>query len=144
MTANTSPIFTLTPDISANNGSTVGGSITAAIGSSYDGTHANMVLEHTAGANGSFIGQIRCKALGTNVATVARVFANNGSTNGTAANNTFIEEISLPATTANNTAATATIVMPLNLRLPSGWRIYIGLGTAVSAGWNFVCEAGQY
>jgi hypothetical protein len=144
MTANTSPIFTLTPDISTDKTTGRSQPVTAAIGASYDGTHANMVLVHTADANGSYVDRIRCTAAGSNVATVARLFANNGSTNGTAANNCPIDQISLPATTANNAAATPTIVFPLGIRLKAGERLYIGLGTAVAAGWAFVAESGQY
>lgn len=144
MTANTSPIFTLTPDISTDKTTGRSQAITAAIGSSYDGTHANMVLVHTADTNGSYVDRIRCIAAGTNVATVARLFANNGSTNGTASNNCPIDQIALPATTATNTAATPTILIPLGIRLKAGERLYIGLGTAVAAGWAFVAESGQY
>lgn len=144
MTANTSPIYTVSPDISTNGTTGRSQAVTAAIGSSYDGTHANMVLIHTAGSNGSYVDRIRCVAFGTNVATVARLFSNNGSTNGTAANNCPIDQASLPATTATNTAATSTIIIPLGLRLNAGEKLYVGLGTAVSAGWAFVTEAGQY
>lgn len=144
MAQNTAPVFTLSGDISTNNSTGRSQAVTAAIGSSYDGTHANMVLIHTAGANGSYVDRIRCVAFGTNVATVARLFANNGSTNGTAANNCPIDQISLPATTASNTAATPTIIFPLGIRLSASERLYVGLGTAVAAGWSFVAEGGQY
>jgi hypothetical protein len=143
MAANTSPIFTLTPDISTNGTTGAGQPITLAA-ADYTGISANYMLIHTPGANGSFVSQIRCVASGSNVATVARIFANNGSAVGTATNNCPIDQISLPVTTASNTAATTTIVFPLNLRLPSGWKLYIGIATAVAAGWTFVAETGQY
>lgn len=144
MAANTAPIYTLTPDVSTNGTTGRSQAITAAIGSSYDGTHANMVLVHTAGANGSRVEQLRFVASGSNVASVARVFTNNGSTNGTAANNAPLDQITLLATTATNTAATPTVILPLNIRLAAGERLYVGLGTAVAAGWTCVAEAGQY
>jgi hypothetical protein len=143
MAANTSPIFSLTPDISTNGTTGAGLPVTLAA-ADYTGISANYVLLHTVGSNGSFISQIRCVASGTNVATVARLFANNGSAVGTATNNCPIDQIALPATTATNTAATPTIIFPLNLRLPTGWKLYIGIATAVAAGWTFVAETGQY
>lgn len=53
--------------------------------------------------------QLLFNAIGTNTASVARIYANNGSTNGTAANNALIGQIALPATTATNTAGTQMI-----------------------------------
>lgn len=144
MTANTNPVFTLTPDISTDGSTGRGQAITAAIGSSYDGTHANMVLIHTAGSNGSYVSRLRMVAAGSNVATVVRLFSNNGSTNGTAANNCAIDQVTMPVTTATNTGATPTMLYPLDIRLKASERLYVGLGTAVASGWTVVAEAGQY
>lgn len=99
MAANTSPIYTLTPDTSTN-GTTGAGSTMTTAAADYTGISANYVLEHTAGANGSYVERLRFKALGTNVPSVARVFLNNGSTPGTATNNQFYGEVSLPTITA--------------------------------------------
>lgn len=143
MPANTAPIYTKTPDLSTNNGTGMGSTITAAA-ADYTGASANYVLEHTAGANGSYVRRLRFKAAGTNVAAVMRIFLNNGSANTTATNNTFFGEISLPATTASTTAATIEIDYPMEIALPPGWRIYCGLGAAVAAGWNVVAVASQY
>jgi hypothetical protein len=140
---NTSPTYTATPDVSNNNGTGMGQAMTAAA-ADYTGISANYVLEHTAGANGSYVERLRFKALGTNVAAVARIFINNGSTPGTAANNTFYGEVTLAATTASTTAGTVEIDYPMNVRLPPGFRIYVGLGASVAAGWNCVAVAGQY
>lgn len=143
MAQNTAPIFTLTPDVSSNNSTGATTVLTAATGD-YTGISANHVLVHTAGANGSFVERLRFVAVGTNAASVARVYLNNGSTAGTATNNEPFGQISLPATTASNSAATVDVDYPLNIRLPSGWRIYVGLGSAVAAGWSCVAVAGQY
>lgn len=143
MPANTSPIFTLTPDVSTNGTTGNGAALVTATGD-YTGVSANHVLEHTAGSNGSYVRKLRFKALGTNIATVARIYLNNGSTNATATNNTFFGEISLPATTASNTAATPDIDYPMEIALPAGWKIYAGIATTVAAGWNCVAVAGQY
>lgn len=110
----------------------------------FTGVSANHVLLHTAGTNGSFIRGIRFTAEGTNTASVARIYANNGSTNATATNNVFLGQMSLPATTLINTAATSEPYYPLNIALGAGFRIYVGLGTTVAAGWVCCAEAGQY
>ena len=132
MPANTAPVFPLTPVVS-------GVTLTTAA-ADYDGTGGNNGLAYTAGSNPSYVPGIRAKAKGTNVASVARVFLNNGSTNGTGSNNFFLGEFTLPATTAIATAATAELYFPINEWIPAGWRIYIGLGTTVAAGWTMtVC-----
>ena len=59
-------------------------------------------------------------------------------------NNYFIGEISLPATTLSATAATPDIDYPMNLALPPGYRILVGLGTAVAAGWSVTAIGGKY
>jgi hypothetical protein len=73
-----------------------------------------------------------------------RVFINNGSANTTAANNSFWGEVALPATTASTTGATIDLDYQLGFALPAGWRIYVGLGAAVAAGWTVTCIAGKY
>ena len=140
MSANTAPIFSK----KANIGFPATIPITAAA-NTYTGAGANDVLCFTADAtNGSYIRKIRFKAAGTNVASVARIYINNGSSNGTAANNCFFGEISLPATTAVAAAATVDIDYPMEIAIPAGYKIYIGLGTAVSAGWIPCVIAGDY
>lgn len=143
MPANTLPIYTLTPDTTTDNatGMPQGKSAAAA---DYDGTGANNFLMHTAGANGSYVRSVVAKAKGTNVAAVLRIYINNGSTNGTATNNGFVAELSLPATTASTTAGTAEIEFPMEFALKAGHKLYGGLGAAVAAGWVFTVIAGQY
>ena len=58
--------------------------------------------------------------------------------------NYFYGEISLPATTASATAATVDIDYPMNLALPPGFHILVGLGTAVANGWMVTTIAGDY
>ena len=143
MPANVNPIYTVTPDVSKDNSTGMGALITAAA-ADYTGASVNYVLVHTSGTNGSYVRRLRFKAGGTNVVAVMRVFINNGSVNTTATNNEFYDEISLPATTASTTAATATIDLPMDVQLRNGQRIYVGLGAAVAAGWSCVAIAGQY
>lgn len=143
MAANNAPIYTLTPDVSNNNGTGVGASLLTATGD-YTGVSVNHVLEHTAGVNGSYVKKLKFKALGTNVATVARIFLNNGSAPTVATNNTFFGEKTLAATTASAVAATAEEEYTMDIALPAGWRIYVGIATTVAAGWNCVAVGGQY
>lgn len=143
MPANGDPIYTVKPDVSVNNGTGMGPDLLLAA-NDYTGISANYALEHTAGANGSYIRKLRFKPKGTNVTTVARIFINNGLTPATASNNSFFGEITLPLTTANAAAASYDIEYNMEIALPPGFRIYCGLGTAVAAGWNCMAIAGQY
>lgn len=142
MTANTAPIFSKLGEIDGSN-TGIGTSIV----SDYDGTGANNVLVFTADAtNGGFLQRLRFKARGTNAVSVARVYINNGSTPGTAANNYFYGEFSLPATTASTTAATPDVDYPMNLALPPGFRVYVGISaaSALASGWAVTGVGGVY
>jgi len=98
----------------------------------------------TAGANGSYVSQLIARPVGTNIATVLRVFINNGSTNATQANNCLYTEITLPASTANAAGALQGISIPLNFALPAGYKINVTLGTAVATGYRVMCQGGDY
>jgi hypothetical protein len=138
MVANTDPIFGKT----MNNSWT--GNIQTA-DTSYTAPSTNGLLGFTAGSNGAVCFRVMAKALGTNIQSVARVFINNGSTFATAANNCFLKEFTLPATTASNSSTTSTdIEFVMNIRLAAGYRLYIAIGTTVSAGWNFFFEGIDY
>jgi hypothetical protein len=137
MPANTSPIFTLTPDIRWADAITVANT-------TKDLTSGTNYLAFSGSANGSFVQRIRFRTLGTNVASVARVWINNGLTTATAANNTLWDEISLPATTVTEVAAQSNYELPLNFALPPNYAIYITLGTAVAAGWDAIVVGGDY
>lgn len=144
--ANVQPIWIAKGDLSKDNGTGMNNAITLAA-NDYTGAGANNSLVHTAGADGSRVERLKFTSSGTNVATVARIFVNNGSANTTAANNTLIGEITLPATTASAVAALVSpeFVMPAGaLALNGGFKIYVGLGTAVAAGWTVTPIAGQY
>jgi hypothetical protein len=138
MAANTAPIYSRVPKIGFN-----ASNITAA-NTTYDGSGANQVLCFTAGADGARVEKIRIKARGTNVATVMRIFVNNGSAVTTATNNSLIDEIALAATTATQTAALATNEILTNIALPPGYTIYVTIGTAVAAGFSVTVFAGDY
>jgi len=59
-------------------------------------------------------------------------------------NNMFYGEISLPATAVSMTAASVEIDYPMNLALPPGYRILVGLGAAVATGWYVTGIGGKY
>jgi hypothetical protein len=140
MAANSTPIFSKIGAIGGIGSTT----ITTATGD-YTGVGGNNILIFTSDAtNGGFVQRIRFKAIGSNVATVMRIYINNGLTNGTAANNVFYGELSLPATTASNTAGTVDIDYPLNFALPAGYKLYAGVATTVASGWVASVIAGAY
>jgi hypothetical protein len=144
MSGNNDPIYSRVGDVSTNATTGMSQPITASA-ADYTGISANYALVFTADAtNGGFVQRLRFKASGTNVPAVMRIFINNGSTPGTATNNAFYGEVSLPATTAATAAATVDIDYPMNFALPAGFRIYAGLGAAVSAGWTVTAIAGKY
>ena len=134
---NTQPIFTASADtqwsVSAVTANTT-----------KDLTSGTIYLVFTASSSGGYVQRLRFRALGTNVATVARVFINNGSTNATQANNVLWDEVSLPATTVSETSALATYEVPLNFALPASYRLYVTLGTGVAAGYSITCIGGKY
>jgi len=131
-----SPQFTGTPQVSWSGNLTTGTN-------TYDGTSGTTLLL-TAGASGSFVRSIECEAAGTNAATNVRVFINNGSTTGTAANNALLMQYSLPATTAATTTATAHVSIPLNIPLKASYKIYVVLSSNVAAGWQLTGIYGDY
>ena len=145
MAQNTSPIFSIIGDQSSDNATAMAPTFTTAAADYTGATATHNKLVFTADAvDGGFIQRLRFKAIGTNTASVARIFINNGSVNTTAANNSFYGEVSLPATTAIATAATIEIDYPMNFALKPGFRIYVGIGTTVAAGWVCTPIAGQY
>lgn len=134
----TTPRYTARGTFSNNDSTGFTTAITGASGD-YTGAGANNALVFTADAtNGGRVIGLHFEALGSCTQSVARIYVNNGSTNGTATNNVHVGKLTLPATTASNTVAepTAEYYFPGGAcDLPAGWRIYVGLGTAVSAGW---------
>lgn len=94
--------------------------------------------------NGSYIQKLNIRPRGTNVASVLRVFLNNGATNVTASNNALIGEIGLPATTISEVGALAGLELSLNTPIPPGYKINVTLGTAVAGGYAVVAMGGDY
>jgi hypothetical protein len=141
MPANTNPIF------SAKGAIQWSPAILIAANTAKDGTGtvATIFTGNNIGNNaGNFVQKLIARALGTNVATVLRVFINNGSVNTTAANNSLIAEITLPATTLSEVAAQPDFVLPFNLAIPAGYKLNATLGTAVAAGFALTAVGGEY
>jgi len=59
-------------------------------------------------------------------------------------NNMFYGEVSLPATTAVANAATVEVDYPMNIAIPPGYRVLVGLGTTVTGGWYVTAIGGKY
>lgn len=141
MAVNITPIFSKVGDVQWLN--------LAAASAAIDGTGASLLFTADA-TNGGRVEKVRFKALGTNIATVARIFVNNGSTPATAANNVLFAEITLPGTTASAVASTAVVELPASgesafpLVLPPSYRLYVALGTAVAAGYHITAVGGKY
>ena len=139
MAANTSPIFTRTPDVQW-----IGAVATA--NTTTDLTTGTVYLAFTADATeGGFIQKLIFRPLGTNTASVARVWLNNGSDpTGAAANNTCIAEATLAATTVSQVAQLTSVEVLIDFAIPAGYRLYVTLGTTVASGYNVSTIAGRY
>jgi hypothetical protein len=160
MSGNTSQIFSKVGVINwavltAANTATDGTGTLDAAGTATSTTGHLGTLFTADATNGGRVERVRFMALGTNVATVARIFINNGSTNATAMNNALFAEIALPATTASNSANinnAATVyevpntidVTGFPIVLPPGYKLMACLGTAVAAGWAVSAPGGSY
>lgn len=144
MAANTSPIFTLTP-------SNTWAKVTAA-DTTEDGTSAGVVLCHTIGANGGYCEKLIFWPISTSGSTTTnaaagRVYMNNGSTVGTAANNLLFKEITLAATAVNVTATAAATgyELALGFQIQANYVIYVGVTSfAANTQWNVMYVGGEY
>lgn len=137
MAANAIPIFSRVAHVEWANG------ITAA-NTAKDGTGTVDTVFTADATNGSYLQKLVLRPRGSNVASVMRVFINNGSSNATAANNALIAEMSLSATTNSETAALAGNELALNIPVPPGYRVMVTLGTAVAGGYAITAMGGDY
>jgi hypothetical protein len=141
MPANTAPIFSAKGAIQWNP-TILNTANTAKDGT---GTVATVFTGNAAGNNaGNFVQKLVARPLGTNIATVLRLFINNGSVNSTAANNSLIAELTLPATTVSEIAAQPDYVLPLNFAVPAGFKLNATIGTTVVAGFAVTIIGGEY
>lgn len=152
MAANTSPIYTRTPDVQSLNANIMG----SVANTSQDGTSTTTSmysLFQSDATEGGFVQKVTLRAVGSPAATVARLYVNTttgsltiGTSNTTATTFLFMET-ALPAVTLSQTAATQPIDLPINLALPAGFRLLMSFGTSTGAagtGYVGVAWAGKY
>ena len=139
MAANTAPIYSKVADIQWASDIVQSANTTTTLTS---GTIYPIFTADT--TNGGYVQRVRFRPLGTNAATVARVWINNGGDTTTASNNAMWDEIAIALTTVSQTAAQATYELPLNFPLPASYRLYVTLGTAVLAGFDVTVIGGKY
>jgi hypothetical protein len=109
-----------------------------------DGTGTVVTVFTADATNGGRVEKLKVRAKGTNVATVLRVWLNNGGSNATPANNTLYTEQTIAATTVSEVAALADTEIALNLALPPAYKINITIGTTVAAGLHVSAVGGAY
>lgn len=138
MAANTTPIFSRQGDIQWGDNN-----LTAA-NTAKDGT-GTVVTAFTADATeGGRVESLNFQPLGTNVATAARIFINNGGSNTVATNNVYYDDVTLPATTLSEVASMPGVTVNLGIALPPGYRILCTIGTAVAAGYKVTAVGGKF
>jgi len=145
MAANTAPIYSIAGDVNSvaalNSGLVVGPTANTA----QDGS-GTLYKAFTAGANGSYVQKIRFRPVGSPAATVARVFISS-STSTSATNTWLYDEITLPAVTLSQTAASSVFELPMNFALNANYLLYVTFGTSTGStgtGYSVVTIAGDY
>jgi hypothetical protein len=145
MPANTAPIYSIVGAVdsvaSNNSGLVVGPTANTAL----DGS-GTLYKAFTAGANGSYVQKMRFRPVGSPVATVCRVFISS-STSTTTTATWLYDEITLPAVTVSQTAASSVFELPLNFALDPNYLLYVTFGTSTGAagtGYSVVTIAGDY
>ncbi|ACL77321.1 hypothetical protein [Ruminiclostridium cellulolyticum] len=147
MPANTIPIYPITPHVSSIT------LLTADTNFKTPATNGKVLV--TAGTNGTRIDAVKVRALGTNVATVLRIFWNDGL-GVEEANFSLVYEVELTATTVQTSKITGvdTVLLPINYAndgngvlppaLNAGQKLYVSLGTTVASGYAVTFMGGDY
>ena len=149
MAANTAPIYSKVGDIqwgAADGDGGAAGPLKTA-NTAKDGTGTVLTIFTADATNGGRVDRISARAVGTNTASVLRVFVNNGETNATVANNTLVTELTLPATTLSEVAQLLDQTIsgtPFPMVLPPGYKLMVTLGTTVAAGYRVTAYGGKY
>ena len=143
MAANTTPIYSKAGQISFS-------ALLQTANTAKDGTGATQLI-FSAGADGARVERIRIKPVGTNVATVVRIFINNGSDPASAANNVLYAEKTIAANTLSEAAESVLNELPtitdttaFPLVLPPSYRLYATIGTTVAAGIRITAIGSTY
>jgi hypothetical protein len=145
MPANTSPIYSIVGAVDSvatnNSGLVVGPTANTA----QDGS-GTLYKAFTAGTNGSYIQKMRFRPVGSPAATVCRVFISSSSTTSSTATWLY-DEITLPAVTVSQTAASSVFELPLNIAVDPSYLLYVTFGTSTGSagtGYSVVTIAGDY
>ena len=145
MPANTSPIYSIVgavDSVSSNNSGLVVGPTANTV---LDGS-GTLYKAFTAGSNGSYVQKMRFRPVGSPAATVCRVFISSSTT--TSSTNTWLyDEITLPAVTLSQTAASSVFELPINVALDPSYLLYVTFGTSTGStgtGYSVVTIAGDY
>ena len=145
MPANTSPIYSIvgaTDSVASNESGLVVGP-TANTSQTGSGT---LYKAFTAGANGSYVQKMRFRPVGSPAATVCRVFISTSTSTSTTVTWLY-DEITLPAVTVSQTAASSVFELPLNFALDPNYLLYMTFGTSTGSagtGYSIVTIAGDY
>jgi hypothetical protein len=108
----------------------------------WDGTETAgtaLALVYTVGANGGTVNKVVIRPSGTagaapstaSAATRLAVWVNNGSANTTSTNNALIADATIATFTASAVASVPGYEIPIGLTLPAGYKIYVGIATAM-------------
>jgi len=145
MPANTSPIYSIVGAVDSVASNEAGLIVGPTANTSQTGS-GTLYKAFTAGANGSYVQKMRFRPVGSPAATVCRVFISDSAT--TSTTDTWLyDEITLPAVTVSQTAASSVFELPMNFALDPNFLIYVAFGTSTGAagtGYSVVTIAGDY
>tara|TARA_R110000868_G_scaffold47021_1_gene154683 strand:- start:2528 stop:2965 length:438 start_codon:yes stop_codon:yes gene_type:complete len=145
MPANTSPIYSIVGAVDSVASNETGLVVGPTANTSQTGS-GTLYKAFTAGANGSYVQKMRFRPVGSPAATVCRVFISSSSTTSTTATWLY-DEITLPAVTVSQTAASSVFELPLNFALDPNYLLYVTFGTSTGSagtGYSVVTIAGDY
>lgn len=94
--------------------------------------------------NGQRISKVVFQPTGAIVATVGRVFLNNGQTSATASNNSFLKDVSIPTGSGSETVSTPLIELILDIVVPPFHKLNVTIGTTVATVIYVYTVAGGY
>ena len=131
MSANTSPIFPLTPVIGAAN---ISSAVTGLTVSGVTGLTSVLA----AGANGTRVDAVEVQATGNTTANMVRLWVYVGSGNAQ-----LIKEVAIPANIASASNPAVSVTVPFStLVLPTGYTLYASTNNAEA--YNVLAFGGSY
>lgn len=95
--------------------------------------------------NGQRISKVVFQPIGACTASAGRIFLNNGQTNATAANNTYLKDVTLPTLAAvSEVASMPATEVSLDIVVPPFHKLNVTLGTTVATAYSVYAVAGSY